>query len=138
MSAAQFRTQLSMWAILAAPLMISDDLTSIKAASRSAVANGEAIAIDQDPAGVQGTLLSSSGQGQVWVRPLADGSRAVALLNRGSSSLRIRTSALGVGMPAAGRYRLRDVWGHATRTTGGPIAAAVAPQSTVLLRVSAL
>ncbi|TMK25180.1 MAG: alpha-galactosidase [Actinobacteria bacterium] len=136
LSGAQFRTQLSMWAILAAPLMISDDLTRIRPASRAAVLSGEAIAIDQDPAGVQGTLVSSSGQGQVWVRPLADGSRAVALLNRGSSPLTIRTTAAGVGLPAAARYRLRDVWVHATRTTRGSIVAGVGPQSTVLLRVS--
>jgi alpha-galactosidase len=125
-----------MWAVLAAPLMISDDLTSIRPASRSAVSDGEVIAIDQDPAGVQGTLVSSTGQGQVWVKPLADGSRAVALLNRGSSPARIRTSAVGVGMPAAARYQLRDVWRHVTRTSGGPVGAEVGPQSTVLLRVS--
>jgi alpha-galactosidase len=136
LSGAQFRTQLSMWAVLAAPLMISDDLTSIRPASRSAVSDGEVIAIDQDPAGVQGTLVSSTGQGQVWVKPLADGSRAVALLNRGSSPARIRTSAVGVGMPAAARYQLRDVWRHVTRTSGGPVGAEVGPQSTVLLRVS--
>jgi alpha-galactosidase len=136
LSQAQFRTQMSMWAVLAAPLMISDDLTRISAASRAAVSNGEVIAIDQDPAGVQGTLVSSGGQGQVWVRPLGDGSRAVALLNRGSSSLRIQTSAAAVGMPAAGRYQLRDVWSHRMRSTSGPIAAGVPPQSTVLLRVS--
>jgi alpha-galactosidase len=136
LSAAQFRTQLSMWAILAAPLMISDDLTRISPAARTAVSNSEVIAIDQDPAGVQGTLLDSNGEGQVWVRPLADGSRALALLNRGSSSLRIATSTAAAGMPAAARYELRDVWRHATSSTRGPISAEVPPQSTVLLRVS--
>jgi alpha-galactosidase len=136
LSQAQFRSQLSMWAILAAPLMISDDLTRISAASRAAVANGEVIAIDQDPAGVQGTLVSSATAGEAWARPLADGSRAVALLNRGPSPLRIRTSASAVGLPAAGRYLLRDVWGHAGHLTRGPIAAEVAAQSTLLLRVS--
>src|SRR2546421_4878796 len=86
LSAAQFRTQMSMWALLAAPLMVSANLTSLSAASRTALENGEVIGIDQDPAGVQGTLLASSGEAQVWVRPLSDGSRAVALLNRGSSA----------------------------------------------------
>ncbi len=70
MSAAQFHSQLSMWAMLAAPLMISDDLTKIGSASLAAVQNTEVIAIDQDPAGVQGTLLSSAGNGEVWVKPL--------------------------------------------------------------------
>ena len=137
MSAAQFRSQFSMWAMLAAPLMISDDLTRIGPASLTVVQNTEAIAIDQDPGGVQGTLESSSGNGQVWVKPLIDGSRAVALLNRGSSPTRIQTSATAVGLPHASSYVLRDVWTHTTSSTGGSIRADVPGDSTVLLRVSA-
>jgi alpha-galactosidase len=135
LSAAQFRTQMSMWAMLAAPLMISADLNRIKPSSRAAVSNGDVVALDQDPAGAQGTLVSSSGQGQVWVRALADGSRAVALLNRGSSALRIRTSAVTVGMPAGARYLVRDLWQHSTHSSGPGISAYVGPQSTTLLRL---
>jgi len=136
MSAAQFRSQLSMWSMLAAPLMISDNLTKISSASLAAVQNTEVIAIDQDPAGVQGTLLSSAGNGQVWVKPLTDGSRAVALLNRGSSPTRIQTSASAVGMPSASSYSLRNLWTHDVSTTGGLISVEVPGDSTVLLRVS--
>ena len=137
MSAAQFRSQLSMWAMLAAPLMISDDLTKISPASLQAVQNSEVIAIDQDPGGVQGTLLSSAGNGQVWVKPLIDGQRAVALLNRGSSATRIQTNASAVGLPSASSYALRNVWTHTTSSTSGSVDAEVAPDSTVLLRASA-
>jgi alpha-galactosidase len=137
MSAAQFRSQLSMWSMLAAPLMISDNLTKISSASVAALQNSEVIAIDQDPAGVQGTLLSTAGNGQVWVKPLVDGSRAVALLNRGSSATTITTSASAVGLPSASSYALRNVWTHATSSTGGTISAYVPGDSTVLLRASA-
>ncbi len=136
MSAAQFRTQLSMWAMLAAPLMISDDLTRISSASLSAVQNGEVLAIDQDRGGIQGTLVSSSGSGQVWVKPLIDGSRAIALLNRGSSATRIATSATAAGLPPASSYVLRNVWTHTTSTARGSISAEVPGKATVLLRVS--
>jgi alpha-galactosidase len=136
MSAAQFRTQISMWAVLAAPLMISADLARLSSASRSAVSNAELIAIDQDPAGVQGTLAGSSGAGQVWVKPLGDGSRAVALLNRSSAPLRIATSANAVGLPSGGPYLVRNVWTHTTRSSSGAISAYVGGDSTVLLRVS--
>jgi alpha-galactosidase len=136
MSAAQFRSQLSMWSMLAAPLMISDNLTKISSASLAAVQNTEVIAIDQDPAGVQGTLLSSTGNGQVWVKPLVDGSRAVALLNRGSNPTHIQTSTSSVGMPSASSYSLRNVWTHDVSTTGGLISVEVPGDSTVLLRVS--
>jgi alpha-galactosidase len=137
MSAAQFRSQLSMWAMLAAPLMISDNLTKISPASLASVQNSEVIAIDQDPGGVQGTLLSTSGNGQVWVKPLVGGQRAVALLNRGSSATTITTSASAVGLPPASSYALRNVWTRATSSTGGTISAYVPGDSTVLLRTSA-
>jgi alpha-galactosidase len=135
MSSAQFKSQLSMWSILAAPLMVSYDLTKLGGASRAAISNGEVIAIDQDPLGVQGRLLASSGAGQVWVKPLSDGSRAVALLNRGSSPLRITTKASAVGMPAGGPYLLRNVWTHTTRSSAGTISATVGAGATALLRV---
>jgi alpha-galactosidase len=137
MSAAQFRSQLSMWSMLAAPLMISDNLTKISSASVVALQSSEVVAIDQDPAGVQGTLLSTAGNGQVWVKPLVDGSRAIALLNRGSNATTITTSASTVGLPSASSYALRNVWTHATSSTGGTISAYVSGDSTVLLRASA-
>jgi len=137
MSAAQFDSQLSMWSMLAAPLMISADLTRIGKASLAAVQNTEMIAIDQDSAGVQGTLLSSAGNGEVWVKPLIDGSRAVALLNRGSHATRIETSASAVGLPSASSYGVRNVWTHGVSSTGGLISAEVPAGGTVLLRVSA-
>jgi alpha-galactosidase len=136
MSATQFRSQFSMWAMLAAPLMISDNLTKISTASLAAALNTEVIAIDQDPAGLQGTLLSSSGNGEVWVKPLVGGSRAVALLNRGSSAIKIETSASAIGLPSAPSYALRNVWTHTTNATGGSISAKVPGDGTVLLRVS--
>jgi alpha-galactosidase len=137
MSAAQFRSQFSMWAMLAAPLMISDNLLKIGRASVEAVENGEVIAIDQDPAGVQGTLVSSSGNGEVWVKPLVGGSRAVALLNRGSSRVKITTSASAVGLQSAPSYVLRNVWTHTTATTAKTITAEVPGDGTVLLIASA-
>jgi hypothetical protein len=139
MSAAQFRTQFSMWAMLAAPLMVSGNLISLSSASAGTVGNREAIAIDQDPAGLQARLLAASGGAQVWVKPLSDGSRAVALLNRGSSTVRISTTTSAIGMPSAGRYLLRNVWTGAVASLGSPgaIMASVPGGSTVLVRVSA-
>jgi alpha-galactosidase len=132
----QFQAQLTMWAVLAAPLMVSDDLQSASPPSLAALANRELVAIDQDAGGVQGTLLSTEGQGQVWVKPLRDGSKAVALLNRGATSVRLETSAPAVGLRAASSYRVRDIWAHSSQTTAGAIAADVAGESAILLRVS--
>ena len=136
MSATQFRTQFSMWSMLAAPLMISDNLTKIGPSSLTAVQNSEVIAIDQDPGGVQATLLATSGNGQVWVKPLVGGSRAVALLNRGTSAVRISTSARVVGVSSAPSYTVRNLWTHSTSSSSGAISADVPGDSLVLLRVA--
>jgi Alpha galactosidase A/Alpha galactosidase C-terminal beta sandwich domain len=136
MSATQFRTQFSMWAMLAAPLMISDNLTKIGPSSLASVQNSEVISIDQDPGGVQARLLATSGNGQVWVKPLVGGSRVVALLNRGSNALKIETSPGAVGLPVAFGYLLRNVWTHRTSSTHGTISVEVPGDSTVLLNVS--
>jgi Alpha galactosidase A/Alpha galactosidase C-terminal beta sandwich domain len=136
MSSAQFRTQLSMWAILAAPLMVSADLTKISQASVSYLENQELLAIDQDPAGIQGTLVSSTGNGEVWVKPLADGSRAVALLNRGTSPMRIATTASSVGLSGASGYTWRDVSSQHNLASGTAVSVTVPGDGTVLLRIA--
>ncbi len=137
LTAAQFRTQLSMWAISAAPLMISAHLESLSPADLASLRNPEVIAIDQDPAGVQGTLVESTGEGQVWVKPLLDGSRAVALLNRGSAPLTISTTTTAVGMPKSPLYTLHDLWAHTESSTTEAISAEVPGESTVLLVIGA-
>jgi alpha-galactosidase len=136
MSAIQFRSQLSMWAMLAAPLMVSDNLTKITSASLQALQNSEVIAVDQDPAGVQGTLLSAAGNGEVWVKPLVGGARAVALLNRGSSAISIETSAAAIGLARAPGYSVRNLWTHTASHSDGAIRAEVPGDGTVLVRVS--
>jgi alpha-galactosidase len=136
MSAAQFQTQFSMWAMLAAPLMISDNLTTMTRAALQTVSNKQVIAIDQDPAGVQGYQVSSSGNGQVWKKPLIEDNTAVALLNRGSTAITISTTAAALGLPAAHSYSVSNLWTGQHSTSTANFSAQVQPYSTVLLRVA--
>ncbi len=136
MNAAQFRSQLGMWSMLAAPLMVSVDLRRISPTSLQTLEDSEVLAVDQDAAGVQGRLISASGTGEVWARPLVGGSRAVALLNRGASPITIGTSAGAVGLPRASRYTVRNLWTHAASASGGTLRARVPAFATVLLRVT--
>jgi alpha-galactosidase len=139
MNGAQFRSQFTMWAMLAAPLMISDDMLTMSSASLQTVSNKGVIAIDQDPAGVQGWLIggSASGDGEAFEKPLADGSYAIALLNRGSTAQTVTTTASAAGLPASASYHVLNVWSGAGSTTTGALTATVPAYSTVLLRVSA-
>ena len=136
MNAAQFRSQLSMWSMLAAPLMVSVDLRGISRTSVQALENSQVLAVDQDPAGVQARLISASGNAEVWARPLVGGSRAVALLNRGARPITIHTTAAAAGLPHASRYTVRNLWSRATSTSSGALAARVPAFATVLLRVA--
>jgi alpha-galactosidase len=136
MNAAQFRTQFTMWAILAAPLMISDDLRGMSAASLQTVSNKQVIAIDQDPAGVQGTLVSSSGAGEVWAKPMMSGNVAIAFLNRASAPVSLSTTAAAVGLPAASHYSVDNIWGGQRYSGAGTFSATVPADSTVLYRVA--
>jgi hypothetical protein len=138
MTSTQAQSQFSMWAMVAAPLILGSDPRALSSATISMLENPQVIAIDQDSLGVQGSLLSQSGSGQVWVKPLANGDWAVALLNRGSSPLQISTTAGAVGLPQASSYKLSNLWTNETTTTTGAISATVPSDAVILYRVTAL
>jgi alpha-galactosidase len=66
------------------------------------------IAVDQDAKGVQGHRVWDEGPLEIWVRPLADGSQAAGLFNRGESTLKITLDFKAIGAPASAK--LRDLW----------------------------
>ena len=136
MDAAQFQTQMSMWAMLAAPLMISANLATLTPASFQTVTNRTVIGIDQDQLGRQAVQVppadvTGSPNGEAWIRPLTHGRWALALLNLGSTPLTIATKA-----PLAS-YELTDAWSGASSTGSGTISAPVAGDSTALFIVGA-
>ncbi|MFF1815036.1 NPCBM/NEW2 domain-containing protein [Streptomyces sp. NPDC058251] len=137
MTDTEYRSHFSMWSIMAAPLLIGSDLRKASAATFDILDNKEVIAVDQDPLGKQGAVLSSEGGRWVAAKEMRDGSRAVALFNERGSAQRIATTARAVGLPAAQAYTLRDLWRHRSYNTAGTIAATVPAHGTVLVRVSA-
>jgi len=136
MTSTEAQSQLSMWAMLAAPLILGSDPRALSSTTISMLANPRVIAIDQDQLGAQGTLLSQSGSGQVWNKPLADGARAVALFNRGTSARQISTTASAIGLPRASRYQLLNLWTNQTTSTRSTISALVPAHGVVLYRVT--
>jgi alpha-galactosidase len=106
--------------MLAAPLIAGNDVRTMSARIAAILLNREVIAVDQDPAATQGTFLP--GDDRIMVKRLADGSVAVALLNRSRRSADIATTARAVGLPAARCYTVRDLWSHRSRTTTDAVA----------------
>src|SRR3954468_22697063 len=136
MTDTEYRSHFSLWAEMAAPLLIGSDLRKASAATMSILTNKEVIAVDQDRLGAQGTPISTEGGRDVFVKPLAGGDKAVALFNESDAPQRITTSASAIGMPAAPAYRVRDLWAHTTRETAGTLTATVPAHGTVMLRIA--
>jgi len=132
----EYRSHFSLWSIMAAPLLIGSDLRDATPETMEILGNREVIAVDQDALGVQGEPIRSEDGKHVFVKPLENGDRAVALFNETGSTARIETSAAEIGLPGAAAYRVRDLWAHEDRETAGPIAAAVPAHGTAMYRVS--
>ncbi|XP_069469138.1 alpha-galactosidase A isoform X2 [Ambystoma mexicanum] len=96
-------TQMALWAIMAAPLLMSNDLRMIDAQSKALLQNREVIAINQDPLGFQGQRLYKMDEFELWERPLSNASFAAAVVNRreiGSPrAFRLQLFFIGGGSP---------------------------------------
>ena len=107
------RSHFSMWAMMAAPLMAGTDLRAMSEETRAILLNHEVIDIDQDPLGAQGRLVLDRGYGaQVWMKLLADGSRAVAVLNLASKEADLYVRWSDIGLPLGTTAEVRDLWAH--------------------------
>jgi len=110
MNEEEYRTHMSLWALLAAPLLAGNDLATMTPATVALLTNAAVIAIDQDPRGIQGERVWVKGALEVWVKPLADDSKAVGFFNR-SDQAREAEAEVPVGeLGLQGRVHGHDVW----------------------------
>lgn len=135
MNEAECRAQLSLWSLLAAPLLTGNDLRRISPIIRNAMINPDVIAVDQDARGKPGRRLRRDGDEEIWTRSLANGDLAVGLFNRGEApmEIKIRWADLGLAAPV----RVRDLWARAeVPSQGGEFSAQVPAHGAALLRLS--
>jgi alpha-galactosidase len=135
MTPAEAQAQLTMWSIVAAPLILGSDPRKLSTQTLRMLENRNVLAVDQDRLGIQGTEIAHDGDGQVWVKPLAGGRRAVALLNTGAHAMRITTTAAATGIKHAARYRVQNLWNGRRSQSTGTIGALVGPHSALLYGV---
>ncbi|HLL65833.1 MAG TPA: NPCBM/NEW2 domain-containing protein [Micromonosporaceae bacterium] len=135
MTDTEYRTHMSMWSMMAAPLIIGTDLRRATPATLAILGNRDIIAIDQDPLGVQGAVVSNTGGLMVLDKPLANGDRAIALYNSTDSLATVSVAASATGLPRAKAYRLQDVWSGNVLQAASTISAAVPAHGTVVYRV---
>jgi alpha-galactosidase len=121
-------THITLWSILAAPMLLGCDLTQLDEFTTNLMSNDEMLAINQDPAGKQGWRIAATNADgeavtgtaanrapkQVWARPLADGTYAMGLFNLGDAPTKVTISmkelAAGLKTNFAGPQPVRDIW----------------------------
>lgn len=119
MTTTEYTSHMSLWSIAAAPLIAGNDLSTMTATTQAILTNAEVIAVDQDPAGIQGGLVYDSGTGiQVYSKPLMssprapfNGQRAVLLINRGATPANITANWKDIGL-GNNSATVRDLWNH--------------------------
>lgn len=129
-------THVTLWSLLAAPLLIGCDLTRLDDFTMGLLTNDEVIDVDQDIEGKQGWRLNRKGDTEVWGRPLADGSWAVGLFNRGLKPTTVTLDTSWLKLP--GDLRARDLWRQKDLgRIGRAYTRVVAPHGAEMLKVQA-
>ena len=132
----EYRTHMSLWALVAAPLLAGNDIRNMSKATKSILLNKEVIAVDQDPLGKQASPVKN-GDMETWVKPLANGSVAVGVVNLGGSATQATVNASDLFLPGAVKSA-RDLWTHQdVQFTDGKYTAEVRSHGVLMLRVSA-
>ncbi len=135
MSETEYKTHMTLWAMLAAPMLAGNDLRSMSSEILAILTNREVIALDQDKDGKQGTRAWKSGDQEIWTRPLSGGALAVALFNRANDEAKVTVRWADIGIKA--KARVRDLWLHKDlEWPGAESSVSVPGHGVVMLRVS--
>jgi alpha-galactosidase len=131
---AETRSQLALWSMMSAPLILSSDLDKVNRQAIEILSNKNVIAVDQDALGRTATLVRRNSVMDVLFKPLSGGDYAVAVLNRGTAPLRIDLSPADFGFAANKECRLdaRDLWSGTQASPASTLHANVATHDTAI------
>ncbi len=101
-------THMSLWCLMAAPLIFSGDMEKLDPFTLNVLCNAEVIAVDQDPLGKQARIVRRTDDELVLAKPLQDGSLAVGLFNLGEFERTVSVSWAELGI--SGSRTIRDLW----------------------------
>ena len=141
------RAHFSLWAMLASPLILGNDLRNMPDATRRILSNKDVIAVSQDKLGIPAWRFLAAGQLEYWARPMADGEWALLVLNRGEQALTLNYDwkAHSISDDLSKRevdfkkavFNWHEIWGGKSGDTSRKLDAKVAPHSVLLLRLKA-
>lgn len=128
------RSHFALWAMINAPLLIGSDLRTTPRALMDIFGNSALIAINQDPAGHQAVAAFDTEDLQIFVKTLADGEKAVAILNRSSRPIAANLTAAHLKFRADAPVALVDLWTGRSNGFTGETVLSVAPRETLVFR----
>ena len=135
MSEAEYRSHFSLWAIMAAPLLIGTDLRTIKQPYLDILLNKEVIAVDQDPMGIQGRRIREKDGVHVIVKPLQGQKLAVALFNENDAAKRVSVTSAELSLDGSRKYRARDLWQHTDAPVGESLTVELPAHATAIYSI---
>ncbi|WP_255460940.1 glycoside hydrolase family 27 protein [Edaphobacter albus] len=137
MNADEYRTHMSLWSMLSAPLIAGNDLRNMSDETKSILMNAEVIAIDQDSAALPTEEFSKDGNIEVLTRKMGDGSIIVGIFNRGEQAVPETINLASIDPSFTGKkLHIHDLWKHEdVSATGNHFASSVPRHGVVLLRV---
>ena len=106
----EYQSQMSLWSIMAAPLVATNDLRNMNEATKRILLNEEVIAVNQDALGKQAERKMANDDWNVFVKPLVNGGYAVAILNRSNTDKKYDIDFKELGLED--KYEVRDLWQH--------------------------
>src|ERR1035438_2461803 len=103
-------THISLWCLLSAPLLIGCDMTQLDDFTLSLLTNDEVLEVDQDPLCRQASrvMQDTNNQVEIWVKPMADGSKTIGLFNRSDRETQMTAKWADLGLK--GNQKVRDLW----------------------------
>jgi alpha-galactosidase len=132
----EYRTHMSLWALTAAPLLAGNDIRNMTPAIKEILMNREVLAVDQDALGKQASPVKN-GDLEMWIKPLADGSVAVGMVNMGATETAATVKANQLGL-ASKTNSARNLWTHTSvEFKEGTYETRIPPHGTLMLRVKA-
>lgn len=136
MTPAETRSQVALWSMMSAPLILSSNLSALSPEAISVLGNREVVSVDQDPLGKMATLLQRTTASDLLFKELAGGRYAVAVLNRGRASLHVELRAADLGFAPVGcRFSSVDLWSGRREPDALRLQAEIAPHDTAIWRV---
>ena len=136
LSPLEAQTHMSLWVIACSPLMIGCDMRTLDSETAALLTNSEVLAVNQDSLGVPGRRAKRTGPLEVWKKPLADGTLAVALVNRSSKGADISVRAGELGLLDSTKL-VRNLWKKEDIADfGETLTHRVEPHETILLKVT--